>query len=503
MSHNINLPPYCILIFSFLSLAFGLNAEPNAKKSTPDTNNAEETENKEENKYKTTKPEKKDFRITLSLVGFFEDPDSIPYVIETDSWMELKVITPPLHGSLVSKNKNLLTLDLDKINTRLRDMKHELSILNLNQQILVNELKRDDEIQKIEISEINRNEKFSQKNFNHFKEVDLPHEKKSANFEFKRYEENLSYMLEELNQLKKMYESDDLTEETEEIIITRTQNDVNRARFALDGAKIRRDKRLSLEIPKMESEKLDAFQKEKLSFKTSKIIKPLEMRKKRLEIEKIQVNKNRLILEIREIEKDLDKMKSPSPIDGTIFIGKFDRGQWSGTKPFEQKLKKGGVLKPHEEFLTICPLKRIQARINLPEKHFHEVTKIKEGKLTATIYPDLDLECKIRKISKFPISPNIFDLILDVNLPKGTAAPVPGNSCSLEIVTYENKNALSLPASSVFKEDHDPELRYVYILAPNNKPIKRRVKVGKTSGSNIEILSGLKKSQSVLLNKPS
>ena len=503
MNLKIKLSPYIVLNFSFLFLAFGLNAESNATKTSPDSIKSKKAEDKVENKYKTTKPEKKDFRITLSLAGFFEDPDSIPYGIETESWMELKVVTPPLHGSLVSKNKKLLTLDLDKINKRLNDMKHELSILNLNQQILVNELKRDEEIQKIEISEINRNEKFSQRNFHHFKEVDLPHEKKSANFELKRYEENLSYMLEELNQLKKMYESDDITEETEEIIITRTQNDVNRARFALDGAKIRRDKRLSLEIPNMEYEKQDAFQKEKLSFKTSKIIKPLEIRKKRLEIEKIQVNKNRLILEIKEIEKDLDKMIAPSPIDGTIFIGKFDRGQWSGTKPFEQKLKKGGVLKSHEEFLTISPLKRIQARINLPEKHFHEVSKMSEGKLTATIYPKLEIDCKIKKISKFPISPNVFDLILDVNLPKGTAAPVPGNSCSLEIVTYEKKNALSLPVSSVFKEDHDPELRYVYILPPNNKPIKRMVKVGKTSGSNIEILSGLKKSQSVLLNKPS
>ena len=46
-----------------------------------------------------------------------------------------------------------------------------------------------------------------------------------------------------------MYEEDDLTEETEEIIITRTQNEVNRLKFALEGAKIRNEKSLKIQIP--------------------------------------------------------------------------------------------------------------------------------------------------------------------------------------------------------------------------------------------------------------
>ena len=49
-----------------------------------------------------------------------------------------------------------------------------------------------------------------------------------------------------------MYEEDDLTEETEEIIITRTQNEVNRLKFALEGAKIRNEKSLKIQIPKSE-----------------------------------------------------------------------------------------------------------------------------------------------------------------------------------------------------------------------------------------------------------
>ena len=70
------------------------------------------------------------------------------------------------------------------------------------------------------------------------------------------------------------------------------------------------------------------------------------------------------------------------------------------------------------------------------------------------------------------------------------------------MITYEKKNALTLPNLSVFKEDHDQNLRFVYVLSPQGKPIKKSVRVGKISGENIEILSGLKSTQQILKDKP-
>ena len=95
----------------------------------------------------------------------------------------------------------------------------------------------------------------------------------------------------EIEPTKKMYESDDLTEETEEIIITRTQNDVNRYKFALEEAKVRRDKRLSLEIPNMVSEKEDSFRKQQFNIAAKKKIRPLEIKRKKIRVRKSMENK--------------------------------------------------------------------------------------------------------------------------------------------------------------------------------------------------------------------
>ena len=495
-----------LITFSLLLFTQKISAETKSvskekeieKKTVSSTRN----ENDSKPEYKTIKIEKKHIKKILSVNGFFEDPDAVPFSVETRVWNELKVIQSPDHGNFVKKNEQVVSLETEKLSQKLNGMKHELKILSLDGDILSNELTRDEKVNKIELAELTRIEKYNQRVHSHFKELDLPYEKKSAINELKRYEENLLYMVEELNQLKKMYESDDLTEETEEIIITRTQNDVNRYKFALEGAKMRKNKRLSLEIPKMESDKQDLFQKQNLSLKTDKINKPLALNKKKLEMQKILENKKNLITEIEKLEIDATELKALSPISGTLFLGTFQRGKWTGVKPFEPKLKKGGILKQHEEFATICPLKRIRARINIPEKNYADFINVKTGILKSTINPDTEINCELEKVSRFPISPEHYDLAIDVEVPESMPLPLPGTSCTFDVITYEKKNASTLPDSSVFKEDHDPKLRFVYVLSPQGKPIKKRIKVGKTSGLSIEILSGLKPFQEVLKDQP-
>ena len=452
--------------------------------------------------FNTVKVVRQKIRVNLNLKGYFEDADAMPFSINTQSWSEIKVVTPPTHGKAVKKGDSLLKIDLNNIQKKLRELDHELAILNLNQEILAVELKRDEEINKIELKELDRLEKFNQENYSYFKKVDLPYEKKSAAYDLKKQEENLSYLVEELNQLKKMYEADDLTEETEEIILIRTQNEVDRYKFALEGAKIRKEKRLKLEIPQSEFTKSDLYNKKKLSLKTNRVIKPTEISKKRLEIKKVEEEKKKLLENKSKLEKDLNILKSSSPTTGNLFVGTFNLGKWSGAKIFEPKLKTGGILKPHEKFLTISPGKRIRARIKVPEKNLIEISKLKDGLIIPGTHPKSKLKAKITEVLKFPTSPEIYDAIVNIEFPENQSLPLPGTSCTFQAVTYEKKNALTLPVELVFKEEYDAEITYIYVLNSNQKPIKKFVKTGKTIGSRIEILDGIRNQAKVLKDKP-
>ena len=59
-----------------------------------------------------------------------------------------------------------------------------------------------------------------------------------------------------------------------------------------------------------------------------------------MELKKIEEQKKHLIENKNKLENDLKKMKVLSPITGTVIIGTFDFGKWSGSKIFETKLNK-------------------------------------------------------------------------------------------------------------------------------------------------------------------
>ena len=168
----------------------------------------------------------------------------------------------------------------------------------------------------------------------------------------------------------------------------------------------------------------------------------------------------------------------------------------------QNQVKKGGLLKPYEDFATICPTNRVRARLNLPEKNLHQVKIGHEAELKLISADDSRIPSSIKSISKTPVLPGVFDLTADIVLPKGFISPVPGSACSLECVTYHRIDAITLPSSVIHSEPSDPKAKYVYILNKNEKTQKKPIEVGKRSGDYVEILSGIRMGMKVLKNKP-
>jgi len=474
--------------------------DDNATKAEKKGGQAEKKEVKE--KPETTEVEKKYIRLELSLKGYFEDPDAIPVSISTKNWGELKVTEPPVQGRKVKKGDLLLQFEQEKIKQRLDLLNSDLSMIDLDRQILTSEVKLAETLAPMEKKELDRVENYVREDFERFKKVDLPHEKKSAAMSLKSYRDSLAYATEELNQLKKMYEADDLTEETEEIILQRTQNQVDRAKFLLEGA-IKRNKEFNeVLVPREVVAVQDSFDRKKLSMSTIRKILPVELKKKKLELQKLEEERTKLIRIKNELEFDAKQMSPRSPVNGILYWGTFKRGKWSGTTSLEPKLRKAGIIKPHEEFLTISPNKRTQVRIQLPEKYLDDLHTGMKGKVERLTKTKEKLDACLTQIGEIPINPGLYDLTVEVALPEGEKNPLPGTICSLKIVVYEKPDALTLPATAVFGEDADPDSKFVYLPSKNGKAKKKKVEVGKRSGERVEILKGLRLGAKVLSEKP-
>ena len=80
---------------------------------------------------------------------------------------------------------------------------------------------------------------------------------------------------------------------------------------------------------------------------------------------------------------------------------------------------------------------------------------------------------------------------------------IPGMSCQVKVITFEKKDALTVPSSAVFSDEGDDDSHYVYRPATNGgKPSKVAVKIGKRTGGKTEILEGLNEGDEILKEKP-
>jgi HlyD family secretion protein len=497
------------VLFISGSWAVSLHAvSPSVCKDEDDNSTKEEKKDEKEEKKKekekpeTVEVEKKYIRLELFIKGYFEDPDAVPISIATKNWGELKVTDPPTQGIHVKKGDLLLKLELEKIKQRLDLLNSDLSMIDLDKQILTSEVKLAETMAPMEKKELDRVEKYVRQDFERFKTIDLPFEKKSAAMSLKSYRDSLAYATEELNQLKKMYEADDLTEETEEIILQRTKNQVDRAKFLLEGAIKRNQEFNDIVVPREVIAVEDSYDRKKLSISTIRKILPVELKKKKLELQKLEEERSKLLRIKKELEFDVKQMSPHSPVTGILYWGTFKRGKWSGTMNFEPKLRKAGMIKPHEEFLTISPNKRTQVRIQLPEKYLEDVHAGMKGKIERLTNTKEKLEACLTKIADIPINPGLYDLSVEVAIPEDEKIPLPGTLCNLRVVIYEKPDALTLPSSAVFSEDADPESKFVYLPSKNGKIRKKKVEVGKRSGNRIEILKGIRMGAKVLSEKP-
>ena len=116
------------------------------------------------------------------------------------------------------------------------------------------ELKSLEKMAPLEMAAAQRAKQTAEEDLKRFLERQRPFERKSARFSLKSSEHNLEYRTEELKQLEKMYKADDLTEETEEIILKRARNDVDQAKFGLELAKSRATETLGrISLPRQET----------------------------------------------------------------------------------------------------------------------------------------------------------------------------------------------------------------------------------------------------------
>ena len=446
---------------------------------------------------------KSPFKVEIVIKGVFEAEQMSEVVLRPEVWSTLVVKKAVRLGKHVKQGESLLVLETKKIDEELNDLvfKRQLSLLGLKQ--AEDDLHQLQESQPFELKNSLRAKQVANDNLKYFLDIDLDVQIRSAKESLKQSEYWLENAQEELKQLEQMYKADDLTEETEEIILKRAHRSVESAKFRLEVTRHRTERTLKTTLPREEEQLRETVRKQTVAFKKAESSLPRQARQKELKLEKLVDEKKKLDERFKNLKKDRENLVVKSPANGIVYYGSCVRGKWSPMTTLANQFRRGRTLSANQVCMTIVQYRPIFVRANLPEKELQYIRRGVTGRIIPTAFPNVKLGATIDAISPFPIEAGIFDTRIRIDLlDKAVDKLMPGMACTIKFVTYRKKDALTVPTSAVFSDELDEDRKFVYLAIGDAERQKQRVVVGNHRGKKVEILKGLNVGDEILLKKP-
>jgi HlyD family secretion protein len=444
---------------------------------------------------------KEPLKIEVTVDGVFEAQNMAEISLELESWSSLTVVSAVEHGTRVKQGDRLVSLDREKIDRAIADLRSEHEATDVSLKLAEQQLSTLEKTTRVSLAAGERNQKEVHEDLDYYFKVAQPMALKSAEFSLKWSQEEFEYQQEELRQLEKMYQADDLTEETEEIILKRARNALARAKFYLEQSKVRHDRTVNVLIPRDDVAIREAAERVDLQWDETKITLPLTLKKQRLELDKLKLLRSRSEEKLKELLADRAAMSVKAPMAGVVYYGKCVRGKFSGSSE-SPGLRPGGTLMPKQVFMTIVKPRPLLIRTSVAERQLDQVRAGIKGTAVPTGYPDMKLAAIVERVAAIPEGSGNFDSRITVALDDKAEPLMPGMTCKVTLVSYEHKEALTVPPKYLKTDEVDEEKHYVYLLGEDGKSKKQYVTLGRRTAAKVEILKGLAEGDRVLLEPP-
>jgi HlyD family secretion protein len=441
-------------------------------------------------------------KVTIQLDGLFEAKTAHEIFVKPEEWNMLVVESAVPHGSRVRKGDVLIQLETEKIDKTIADLRAEMKINEVSMRQSEDQLSALEKTVPLDLESSRRAASQAGEDRKSFLDVERPFAVKATEFNLRMSKDMLEYEEEELRQLEKMYKADDITEETEQIVLKRARDTVARAKFMVDGTQLYHDKALKFAIPRMEEQVKDLAERKSLDWEKNKIDLPLALQKQRLELEKQRVQRERLEDRLKKILADREMLTIKSPIDGIVYYGKCVRGRFSDSTMMADSLRQNGTIMPNQVVMTVVEPRPMFIRASVPEDQLHRLRPGLKGLATPSGYPDLKLAASVDEVEDIPTGPGCFDARLNVELNRKCKGLMPGMGCKVRFVPYLKKNVIAVPPKAVNTDELDDQKFYVYVPVKDGNPKKQYVTVGEKTDKLVEILKGLAEGDKVLLEAP-
>ena len=414
--------------------------------------------------------------------------------IEPKVWGEFSIEEIVAHGKRVAKGEVLIRFDAEAIDRKLEDLRREIAADKISLDQAVQDLAQAQETAPQRIEALQRAAKIAAEENDHFLKVRRKAQIETADQQLERRKQVLANEQEELKQLQQMYDADDLTENTEEIILTRQKDAVAAAEFGLRMEQLDHQRKIEVSLPREEVTLANGLRDAEMRLRYGTTEIPLAVEAKKNALETLKIKHARLLESLAELEHDRTLFEIKAASDGWFYHGTIENGRWSRGE--SKPLAKYSKLLAKQAVATLISAKSDRVlTAHLDEATAGALPSEFVGIATPSGREDLEIPVSLANLSTIPANDGSFRIDLNAKWPEKFQAVV-GTTMSVRVISHQREAAIVIPRKAL---ERDARGWTVELKLADGKTERRVVKCGKRKADDVEVLSGLEAGQIILV----
>jgi multidrug efflux pump subunit AcrA (membrane-fusion protein) len=305
----------------------------------------------------------------------------------------------------------------------------------------------------------------------------------------------------ELDELKKMYKSEDLTNETADIVMKRAVRTVELYKIITKIAHAVSDRMVSFESMVQRRHLTSGAEHQVQTVAQLEAAQAQQRIVRETTLVSAKAARDEAQSKLAELKRDRESFTIKSDIDGVVVYGAFAKKAWQEMEA--KKLAADEKVTPDQVLMTVYAPKRLRLRADWPEGQMGLLSKDAKVKVTPVALPDVTYDGTCETPSIFGAAKGeaqAFDVIID--LPGVDERLAPGFKANVNFDGGKIDDALLVPATAVWRgkvwvRKAGDEAK----AKDQQQPIEdevRSVVVGRSDGRLVQIKSGLSEGELVL-----
>jgi hypothetical protein len=439
--------------------------------------------------------EMKPFFIAHSLDATALPDATTPIRLDAEAWTTFEIVSIAAHGSAVKKGDALVIFETEGIDRKLADTKQAIATAKLNLAQAELDLASLEKTVPEQLARLERAAAEAAEELEHFNKTARKSAEESAGFDLKRREQILASYKEELKQLTKMYQADDATEETEEIILQNQLDAVEAAEFALRMEILNHKRTLEFSLPRQLTALTQTRDDTALSLDKGAKDLPRSVELKKLEVTALKTGLERDGKTLADLEKDRALFEIKAPADGIFYHGAIEDGKWTAGDLIKT-LAPGGAAPTGKTFATFIPSVAKPLIQAFPDQAIAGVLAVgAEGVAIVPGREEIAIPVSLKSIATTPAPDLTHPATFTATWPENLRV-APGQSLQIRVVSHNNDKAITVPTKALA---YGPKGWTVEVKLADGKTEKRPVTRGRSDAENTEITAGLEAGQVVIV----